>query len=193
VQAVGRHQVACLDPRGRHVARVAVETGDTLRDDGDSQCRGALGERGVQHGAADAEPVPVPEPRVGAVARVQVADSVQRVAVRDDPERRQPSHRGGQHALAARLVDRGRAGLGHRDRQAPLRAPDRRGEAHRAAADHENVDHDATGCKAVVARAFTSQRIRTVSSAALSTVNADAVIHADPVSGSANPSTITAT
>ena len=46
---------------------------------------------------------------------------------------------------------------------------------------------------AAAARALVSQRIRTVSSAALSTVNAHAVIHADPVSGSAAPSTMTAT
>jgi hypothetical protein len=43
------------------------------------------------------------------------------------------------------------------------------------------------------ARARVSQRRRTVSNAALSTVNVHAVIHADPASGSAAPSTITAT
>ncbi len=117
----------------------------------------------------------------------------QRVALRGDAERGEPPYRGGQHALAAGLVDGGRAGLGDRDRQAPQRAVDRRGQADGAAADHENVDHDATGTTAADASACPSQRIRTVSSAALSTVNADAVIHADPVSGSANPSTITAT
>ncbi len=154
-------------------------------------------EGGVQHGAADAEAVPVPERRVGLVRRVEVADAAQRVAVRRDAQGREPPHRGGHHALAARLVDRGRARLGDRDRQARQRAADRRGQAHRAAADDEHVDHGAAGLTAcgaaAAARAPDSHRMRTVSSAALSTVNAHAVIHADPVSGSAAPSTMTAT
>ena len=51
-----------------------------------------------------------------------------------------------------------------------------------------------TGVQTVAAaRARVSQRRRTVSSAALSTVNVIAVIHADPASGSAAPSMITAT
>ena len=49
------------------------------------------------------------------------------------------------------------------------------------------------GVPVAAARARVSQRRRTVSSAALSTVKAHAVIHADPASGSAAPSTITAT
>jgi hypothetical protein len=51
-----------------------------------------------------------------------------------------------------------------------------------------------TGVQTVAAaRARVSQRRRTVSSAALSTVNVIAVIQAEPASGSAAPSTITAT
>jgi hypothetical protein len=51
-----------------------------------------------------------------------------------------------------------------------------------------------TGVQTVAAaRARVSQRRRTVSSAALSTVNVIAVIQADPASGSAAPSMITAT
>ena len=50
------------------------------------------------------------------------------------------------------------------------------------------------GCQPIAAaRAWVSQRSRTVSNAALSTVNAHAVIQADPASGSAAPSMITAT
>ena len=49
------------------------------------------------------------------------------------------------------------------------------------------------GQTAAAVRARVSQRRRTVSSAALSTVNADAVIQADPASGSAAPSMTTAT
>ena len=96
------------------------------------------------------------------------------------------------HALST-----GPARLGDRDRQARERALDRRGEAHRPAADDKHVDHGAAGLVArgvaAAASARISHRMRTVSSAALSTVKAHAVIHADPVSGSAAPSTMTAT
>jgi hypothetical protein len=44
-----------------------------------------------------------------------------------------------------------------------------------------------------VASALVSHRIRTVSSQALSTVKDTAVIHAEPVSGRAKPSMMTAT
>lgn len=110
-------------------------------------------------------------------------------------EGRQPPDGGGHDALAAGLVHRCRARLGDRDRQARPRAVDRRGQAHRAAADHQHVDHGAAvmaGRGAAAARARVSHRIRTVSSAALSTVNAAAVIHAEPASGSAAPSMTTA-
>ena len=56
-----------------------------------------------------------------------------------------------------------------------------------------NAPGDAGSQPVAAARARVSQRSRTVSNAALSTVNAHAVIHADPASGSAAPSTITAT
>ena len=151
----------------------------------------------MQHGAPDAEAVTVPEPRVGLVRGVEVADAAQRVAVRRDAKGREPPYRGGHHPLAARLVDRCRAGLGDRDRQARQCAADRRGQAHRPAADDEHVNHCAAGVTACVApaaaRAPVSHRMRTVSSTALSTVNVHAVIHAEPVSGSEAPSTITAT
>ena len=196
MQPVGRHQVARLDAGGGHVARVPLERGHPGRDDRDAERGGPGGEGGVQHGAANAEAVPVPERRVGLVRGVEVADAAQRVAVRRDAERREPPHGGGHDALAARLVDGGRARLGDRDRQARERAVDRRGKAHRAAADDKHVDHGAAGLTArgaAAASARISHRMRTVSSAALSTVNTHAVIHADPVSGSAAPSTMTAT
>src|SRR6202000_793864 len=107
-----------------------------------------------------------------------------------------PPRGGGHEALAAGLVHGARARLGDRDRQARERAVDSRGEAHRAAADDKHVDHVAAGLVAcgvaAAASARVSHRMRTVSSAALSTVNAHAVIQADPVSGSAARSTLTA-
>jgi hypothetical protein len=136
----------------------------------------------------------VPEGGIGPVRCVEVADAAQRVAVRSDAQGREPPYRGGHHTLAAGLVDGGRPWLGDRDGQAREGAPDAHGQAHRAAADDEDVDHGAgTACGAAAARAAASHRMRTVSSAALSTVNAQAVIHADPVRGSAAPSTMTAT
>ncbi len=176
------------------MAGVLLERGHPDREDRDAERGGARGEGGVQHRAADAEAVPVPESRVGLVRGVEVADAAQRVALRCDANGREPPHRGGHDALAAGFVYGGRPGLGDRDRQAREGAADRRGQAHRAAPDDKYVDHDAgTACGAAAARAVTSHRMRTVSSTALSTVNAHAVIHADPVRGSAAPSTMTAT
>ena len=196
MQPVGRHQVARLDAGGGHVARVPLQRGHPGRDDRDAERGCPGGECGVQHGAANPEAVPVPERRVGLVRGVEVADAAQRVAVRRDAERREPPHGGGHDALAARLVDGSRARLGDRDRQARERAVDRSGKSHRAAADDKHVDHGAAGLTArgaAAASARISHRMRTVSSAALSTVKTHAVIHADPVSGSAAPSTMTAT
>src|ERR1700733_6556103 len=126
---------------------------------------------------------------------VDVADSAQRMAARLDAQGGEPPHRGGHHPLTARLVDGRAARLGDGGRQAGERAADRRHQAHRPPAHHEDVDHAVVYEAAVTlpdgaaaARAAVSQRIRTVSSAALSTVNAPAVIHAEPVSGSAKPS-----
>src|ERR1700704_4592627 len=61
-------------------------------------------------------------------------------------------------------------------RAARQRAADRRGQAHRPAADDEHVDHGAAALAdrgaPAAARAPDSVRMRTVSSAAVSTVNA---------------------
>ena len=55
------------------------------------------------------------------------------------------------------------------------------------------INSDKPPQTAAAASARVSQRSRTVSSAALSTVKVHAVIHAEPASGSAAPSMITAT
>jgi hypothetical protein len=125
------------------------------------------------------------------VRGVQVADAGEGAAGRFDAQRAQPDDRGRHQPLAAGLVHRAGARLGHGDLQAGLRGEDRGGESGGTAADDQHVDpgHAAT---ATEARARVSQRSRTVSSAAFRTVNVAAVIHADPASGSAAPSTTTA-
>ena len=79
--------------------------------------------------------------------------------------------------------------------------PPPRPPATKGARTHPDKPPDSAGYALTVAaavpvaarRARVSHRIRTVSNAALSTVNAPAVIQADPASGSAAPSMITAT
>ena len=75
----------------------------------------------------------------------------------------------------------------HDDLESRLGAVQRRREPGRASTCHEKVDH------ASLARAEFSTPIRVRNSAALSTVNTSAVIHALCTNGSAIPSTTTAT
>ena len=130
---------------------------------------------------------PAAEEPVGPVPLVQVPDPAQLIASRLHPDRGQPGHGGRHQPLAARLVDRPRPRLGHGDLEPGPGALDGRGQPGRAAAGDQDVDH-----LAATASARLSHRIRTVSSAALSTVNPAAVTHAEPASGSAAPSTMTA-
>ena len=144
----------------------------------------------------------MPERRVNAVHPVQVADPAYRVPGEPgdlDSQRGQARHGPRHQSLAAGLVDGERARLGDDNRQPRLNAPDRGCQA-RGAAGHQDVDHGVAGVAGVTlvpgaaaARARTSQRIRTVSRTALSTVKQIEVIHAVPTSGSAAPSTMTAT
>ena len=93
----------------------------------------------------------------------------------------------GHHPFAARLVQRAAAALDHDDVQSCLSTVDRGGQSGGAAAGDEKVDH------VNLASAVFSTVSRVFNSAALSTVNNAAVIHALCTRGSAKPSTITAT
>ena len=93
----------------------------------------------------------------------------------------------GHQPLAARLVDGSAPSFYRDDLESGPRGVDRGGQTGRPAARHEKVDH----CSPASAAFSTSIRVR--STAALSTVNTSAVIHAVCTSGSATPSTTTAT
>lgn len=97
----------------------------------------------------------------------------------------------GHQALAARLVDRGRAWFRDDGVQACASGVQGGGETRGSAADDEEVGVPHAGTARV--RAAFSQRIRTVSSTASASVNTVAVIHAECTSGRAAPSTTTAT
>ena len=114
-------------------------------------------------------------------------------------QRLERGDRTGHQPLAAGLVDRAGALVPHLDVEAGTRGVERGGEAGGAAADDQQVPHDADsdrrgagGVQGRPAPSF-STRSRTVSSTALSTVNTTAVIHAECTSGRAKPSTTTAT
>ena len=91
------------------------------------------------------------------------------------------------HALAARLVQHPGSTFDDDDVESGPRAVQRGGQARRPAARDEQVDH----VRLASASFSTLSRVR--SSAALSTVKTTAVIHAECTSGSAMPSTTTAT
>ena len=142
----------------------------------------------MQRRAPDAECRPAPEQRLDLAVGIEVADSGDDLTLRVHAKPGEPAHGRGHQSLAARLVDWPIARLRHGDRQPTLRARDRCGQPGRAAADDQDVDHGAA-----VARALVSHRSRTVSSQAFRAVNVSAVIQAEPISGSAAPSTTTAT
>ena len=96
-------------------------------------------------------------------------------------------HGVGHQAFAARFVDGPAAMFDDHDLESGSGTVDRGGQPGRAPARHEQIDH-----RSLASAAF-STLIRAVSSAALSSVNASAVIQAVCTSGSATPSRTTAT
>ena len=122
---------------------------------------------------------------------VPVADPPDRHPGRVDADPPKPAQGVGHQTLAAGLVDRGGARLDDRDLQPLAGRVDRGHQADRPAADDEDIDHE--GCGGNVASAWFSTRIRVRRSGMFSTVKTSAVTQADPVSGSAKPSTTTAT
>ena len=103
------------------------------------------------------------------------------------PRRCSCAHGVRHQAFTARLVDGPAPTLHDDDLESGAGAVDRGGQPGRPAARDEQVDH-----RSLASAAF-STLIRVVSSAALSTVNTSAVIHAVCTSGSATPSRTTAT
>ena len=103
------------------------------------------------------------------------------------PRRSRCAKRMRHQSFAAGLVDCSRASFDHDDLESGPGAVQRGGQPGRATTGDEQVDHRR------LARAAFSTLIRVRSSAALSTVNTSAVIHAVCTSGSAIPSTTTAT
>ncbi len=124
---------------------------------------------------------------------VEIVDAAQRVARHRHPHRRQRRDAAGHDPFAARLVHGGGARLDD-DRLHPgqCRVDGGRQTGGPASRD-EHVDHVVDGRSAARVSASFSQRIRTTISAAFSTVNASAVTQAVWTSGSASPSTATAT
>ena len=109
------------------------------------------------------------------------------VPARAAPQRGQMSHGVRHQAFAARLVDGTAPTVDDLDLQTRSGGANGGGQPGGPAAGDDEVDH------ANLARAEFSARMRACISAALSTVNAAAVIHAECTSGSARPSAATAT
>ncbi len=133
------------------------------------------------------------------VDRVAPADADERAALGTDPESLERLHPAGHDPLAAGLVDHPIVRVDDEHGEARARSVDRRGEARRPAASDDQIEDRASAHPSlaregtIVESASSSVRIRTARSHAFSRVKASAVIHAEWMSGSAMPSSTTAT
>ena len=118
---------------------------------------------------------------------VEIGDAPERLTRGIHAEAVQLPHGMGHQPFTARLVDGPATTFHDDDLEARAGAVDRGGQPGRSPACNQQVDH-----RSLASAAF-STLIRVVSSAALSIVNASAVIHAVCTSGSATPSRTTAT
>ncbi len=190
MQAVGRDQVAGRRPVDQHPVVVLGDRPHRAVLDRHAGGLDGLVQAGVQRGPAYAASGAGAEPRLGGAAPVEVADALDVLALRVQPEPVERGHGAGQQPLAAGLVDRSGARLAEHDVEAGAGRDQGGGEADGASSGHHQVPHPAATDSR---RARSSTRIRVVSSAALSTVKPSAVIHAPCTSGRATPSTTTAT
>lgn len=139
-KAVGGEQVARFQPVDAHAGRVLADVAHAMGEHGDAERAGALEQRAVQLGAADAEPGAAREAPARAALALDVADPDEGAPSRDldagpfergDGRRHQP--------LAAGLVEHAGARLEHRDVEARARRLDGGVQAHRAPAGHQHV------------------------------------------------------
>ncbi len=192
VQAVGRDEVAGRLVVDEDVAAAVLDLADRALHDLHAGVGHGVGERPVQRGAADPAAVAVAERRVRGAATAEVADPGQPVTGRVHAERGQVGDGAGHQPLAAGLVDRAGPRLADLDVEAGAGGVQRGGQPDRAAAG-DRRGHAPDGLRGSVARAAFSTRIRTVSRPALRTVKTTAVIQHACTSGSAIPSSTTAT
>ena len=201
VQPVAPEQPARANPGGRDRVPVLLDRPDAA-DDAAHPERGRPRVQGrVQRGAAHAEARPGLEVVLDVPGAAAVADPEQRVALRVHPEPRERRHRSRHEPFAARLVDRRPARLDDDDVQPGEPCLYRGGKPDRPPAHDEHVGVEThvvvealSGAHRAPARARSSAGIRNLrSSTALSSVNTSAVSHAVCTSGSATPSTTTAT
>ena len=192
VQPVGGQHEAGRLPVDEDACVVLLEGPDGPRLDRHPGRVDGVPQRRVQGGAADPAARAVPEVRLGDPRAVGVADPGQPVTGRVHPHVGQQRDRARHQSLPAGLVDHAAARLAHDDVEAGPGGVQCRGQAHRAAPGDDQVAHQAGSAVRVRSAAF-STPMRTVSSAAFSTVKTSAVIQAACTIGSAIPSTTTAT
>lgn len=137
----------------------------------------------------------VAEGRFGPDGAVHVADAAQFAATGLDAQCPQRGDTAGHDSFATGLVHGPGPGFDDDGLQAGERGMDGSGQTGRPTAGHQYVDHAGAGVVGLAAAVSVrfSQRMRTVSRTALSTVNTAAVIQAVWTSGRATPSATTAT
>ncbi len=200
VQAVTAEHPARLDPGSRDGVRGVLVRLDLPDRAVDTDLPRAVRERRVQRRPAHAPADTVPEGVIDPADAVLVAHAGERASRRVDAEPRERRDGSRHEPFTAGLVDRYRPRFDDGDRESGHPRLDRGGKPDRPTSRDEDVDHlpgqsearDAARRNSVRARFSTGIR-KANSSTALSAVNATAVIHAVCTSGSAKPSTTTAT
>ena len=187
VQSVGGGKVAGAEVAAANRIRVLTHLADLVLHDLHARLRRRLQERCMQSCPAHAAPGARSKRRGDAPRAVEVADPVERFAFRGDAEVVKLCDRVWHQPFPAGLVDWPVSFFDNNDVESGPGTVQCGGQAGRAPAGHEQIDHRS------LARAAFSTLIRALRSAAFSTANATAVIHAVCTNGSAIPSTTTAT
>ncbi len=194
VQPVGADRVPRADPGDGHPVGVLLEARHPDPAHLDAEAGGASRECAVQREAFDAAARRPGESVGDGPARIRVPEAGDRHARRIDAEAAEDRDRAGHEALAAGLVDQAGTGLEHH-RLEPLQARgDRRREPDRAAADDDEVrDHERLSASARDIAASSAGIRNRSSSRAFRIVKTSAVTQLVKTSGSAMPSSATAT
>ena len=187
VQAVGGCQVARLEIAAAHAGRVLLDIADVALDDSDSGGCGSVVQGFRQHGAPHPASGAAREAGLHAPGPVKVGDAAKRLAVRVDSDGVEVPQRVRHQPFPAGLVNGTGAAFHHGDLKSCAGGVDGRGQPRGSGAGDQKIVHES------LANAEFSTDTRVLSRAALRVVNASAVTHAEWTSGSASPSTATAT
>ena len=187
MQPVGSGEVPCAQTTGANRKSILGDLTDVVLHEPHADRRGRVEKCGMQNDPAHAAPRPGTEFSVDSPLAGQVADAAEWLALHGNAEVFQLSDGVWHQPFTAGFIYGCTAPFDDNHLKARPPAVQRGGQSGRAAASDKQVDH------VRLASAAFSTLIRVLSSAAFSTENNSAVIHAVCTKGSATPSATTAT